>query len=51
MRDYNRHVTAATNLNPEDDAHLEELEADEAYWDYLDEMEHYAGGAREWDNA
>lgn len=38
-------------LTADETSHLESLAADEAYWDYLDEMEHHAAGAREWDNA
>lgn len=30
---------------------LDSLADDEEYWDHLDELEHLAGGCREWDNA
>jgi len=36
--------------SPEDEPLLNELAADEEYWDYLDEIEYKLGGAREWDN-
>lgn len=41
----------ATNEIPAELLHLETLEDDPEYWDYLDMLEAQAGGTREWDNA
>jgi hypothetical protein len=47
------HNTQNPPTEPRTDAEREQLahlEADEAYWDYLDELEARHCGAREWDN-
>lgn len=40
-----------TDPDPEAQARLKELASDEDYWDYLDQLETYCAGCREWDNS